>query len=105
MFSLVPSSSLIRSQRVVGVDNERTVSVVDPAAFAAAQALERNGHEQVTMGYRWYSMQLTGFSLEYTTDQFIFLDDVWTQRCTIRATAVLRQPSTSDKRIVLRVAW
>lgn len=38
------------AQSVVSVDNEETMSVVDPTAFAAALALERDGQEKVCIG-------------------------------------------------------
>lgn len=67
--SSVPPPPPRRPQRVVRVDDERAVSVVDSAAFAAAQALERDGHEQVAMGCRLCGMQQKQLPLVCTTDQ------------------------------------
>lgn len=40
-------NSPLRPQKIVSVNGDKAVSVVDPTAFAAALALERDGHEKV----------------------------------------------------------
>ena len=46
-----------RAQKVVSVDDGNALSVVDPTAFTAALALERDGQEKVIN--TWYTVQRT----------------------------------------------
>lgn len=48
---------LPRAQKVVSVDDGNALSVVDPTAFTAALALERNGQEKVTR--TWFTFNVT----------------------------------------------